>query len=182
MCFAECPAYEVFECRDEKCGEQKCFDSCIAAEDTPCVNNCFCADGYRRINGICIPENKCPKQPITCDFDEVFDCRYRKCYGRRCLFEKPAPCDYKCYCTPGYEKIDGKCVHDKNCPLPNTEYKSCYSACTESICPGVRYNEGACADCFPGCGCKEGFVLSFDRTCIEPDQCPPWIHHGYGLL
>ena len=152
----ECPANEVFDCRNPTCGEQGCFWLCMPAPDTPCVNKCFCADGYRRINGICIPEKKCPKKMITCNEYEVFECRETD----------NVPCEYKCYCG----NIDGKCV---KCPMPNTEYRTCVNPCTEPSCANPTTALIKCAyACEDGCYCKEGFVKSDDGSCIKLDQCP----------
>ncbi|CAO1396965.1 unnamed protein product [Diamesa tonsa] len=180
----DCPANEVFDCRHPTCGERGCFVLCRPDKDTPCENRCFCADGYYRENGICIPEDKCPKEPITCDVNEVFECRNPTCDDEGCfMMGRPCqnvPCQYKCYCAPGLVRIDGKCVSRKKCfspieecLMPNTEYKTCVNPCTQPSCANPTTALIKCAyACVDGCFCSEGFYKSDDGSCIELDQCP----------
>ncbi|CAO1396939.1 unnamed protein product [Diamesa tonsa] len=180
----DCPANEVFDCRHPICGERGCFVLCRPDKDTPCENRCFCADGYYRENGICIPEDKCPKEPITCDVNEVFECRNPTCDDEGCfMMGRPCqdvPCQYKCYCAPGLVRIDGKCVSRKKCfkpieecLMPNTEYRTCVNPCTQPSCANPTTALIRCAyACVDGCFCREGYYMSDDGACIQLDQCP----------
>ena len=169
-CFKDqCPANEVFECRDEKCGEQRCFESCIATEKNLCINKCFCADGFKRMNGICIPENKCPKEIFTCNPDEVFECRELNCDD--CPF--PPPCEFKCYCAPGLVQIDGKCIPERDiCLKPNTEYSTCGYTCEGQSCTKPKEYRNCVLECGAGCFCKKGFILDDKGNCVLIETCP----------
>ena len=169
------PANEVYDCRHPKCGEITCFRSCYADPVVPCVNKCFCADGYHRINGICIPFDKCPKEMITCNADETFECREPVCTGLDCFMtERPLTgsptvpsCEYKCYCAVGLENIHGECVPIR-CSMRKAEYKICFNPCTEPSCENLTDCHQTCVN---GCFCKDGYYKRFDGECVLLDHC-----------
>ena len=146
--------------------------SCKPEPGTPCVNKCFCADGYRRINGICFPEDMCD-EIVPCNADETFECRKPDFSVQRIPIDDSPPCEYKCYCAPGLVNIDGQCVPVKKCSMPNTVYRTCVNPCKEPSCAhpmtAIINCDYACVD---GCHCKEGYVKNYDGSCIEPYQCP----------
>uniref|UniRef100_A0A1B0D8S3 EGF-like domain-containing protein n=1 Tax=Phlebotomus papatasi TaxID=29031 RepID=A0A1B0D8S3_PHLPP len=176
----ECPLHEVYA----TCGNT-CYDECGKTKSDcqggKCYAGCYCEKGYKRIDGVCVPEIKC-EYPKCSGPNEI----YSKCgttcnedctrTHKECLSE---PCSPGCYCEPYYKRVDGECVPEEDCPLlecPVHEvYSSCGNACydecgkTKSDCEGGK--------CYAGCYCEKGFKR-IDGVCVPDYKCESSICPG----
>ncbi|XP_055698631.1 zonadhesin-like [Phlebotomus papatasi] len=136
-----------------------------------CEEGCFCASGFSRVNGQCLPNELCP----TCEENEEYQSCGNYCL-ERCgnpLCPADLPCDSGCFCKPGFKR-DGKvCVPEKQCPPqcqgPNEVYSTCGNNCTD-LCPDP--NRFCTLECYNGCFCAEGFSRpDYNSPCIPTEQC-----------
>uniref|UniRef100_A0A1B0CYV0 TIL domain-containing protein n=1 Tax=Phlebotomus papatasi TaxID=29031 RepID=A0A1B0CYV0_PHLPP len=136
-----------------------------------CEEGCFCASGFSRVNGQCLPNELCP----TCEENEEYQSCGNYCL-ERCgnpLCPADLPCDSGCFCKPGFKR-DGKvCVPEEQCPPqcqgPNEVYSTCGNNCTD-LCPDP--NRFCTLECYNGCFCAEGFSRpDYNSPCIPTEQC-----------
>ena len=184
-----CPANEILSCRNPTCDGQRCGLAMQACLDVPCATKCYCADGFARVNGTCVPREQCNKPVII--VDPIVECipnaQYSKC-GSSCAeptcddptktnIACPYLCEEGCFCQKGYLKnYAGLCVLPENCPpkCPANEFFSCGSAGCEENCDNLGEK---CTivniTCDKKCFCKDGYVRQFrNGPCIIRDQCP----------
>ncbi|XP_063827347.1 zonadhesin-like isoform X4 [Ostrinia nubilalis] len=84
-----------------------------------------------------------------------------------------------CQCKKGYILAGDKCVLPRDCPPTpschgdrNATYKVCPSMC-QPTCKQPVLNVACVQGCAPdGCVCKPGYVLSDEKKCILPKDCP----------
>ncbi|XP_028178877.1 zonadhesin-like isoform X7 [Ostrinia furnacalis] len=84
-----------------------------------------------------------------------------------------------CQCKKGYILAGDKCVLPRDCPPTpscngdrNATYKVCPSMC-QPTCKQPVLNVACVEGCAPdGCVCKPGYVLSDEKKCILPKDCP----------
>ena len=73
--------------------------------DVPCVKKCYCADGFVRIDGACVPREKCPL--ICTDPNSTFNSCGTACEA---TCDNPNPmmctkdCVVGCFCNAGFVK------------------------------------------------------------------------------
>uniref|UniRef100_A0A1B0CYU9 TIL domain-containing protein n=1 Tax=Phlebotomus papatasi TaxID=29031 RepID=A0A1B0CYU9_PHLPP len=163
----QCPAFEVYL----ECGSS-CQDNCDKSQVCAdvCVPGCYCAPGYARVDGKCVPRKKCPAQ---CPENE----HYLSC-GNNCIdhcdrdrLDCPPDCIPGCYCNNDYARINGKCVPRKQCTQCkfNEEYLTCGNAC-QDLCDtsAVRCTD----ECIQGCFCKTGYSR-INGVCVpRKPYCP----------
>ncbi|XP_052739975.1 zonadhesin [Bicyclus anynana] len=143
----------------------------MACRPGPCRPGCNCIKGYlQNDKGVCIPEGQCP---IKCPENE----EYTDCYKNLDLSDPSATLTVKCrpcQCIEGYVRAkNGVCVtKEQLCEADrNTTYTLCPNRCV-STCQNPN---GVCSsECREGygCGCKPGYLLSDDKKCILPQDCP----------
>ena len=150
--------------------------------DVPCEKRCYCADGFARIDGVCVSREKCNNDPPPMDCKDP-NSSYNSC-GSACepICGKVTPlfcaenCVAGCFCKDGFIKDStGVCIPIEKCPKtscddPNAEYTECGSKCNQPKCSsiGLLYK---CLDvCEVGCFCKKGFLLDDQGKCVE--KCP----------
>ncbi|GAB0100410.1 hypothetical protein DMENIID0001_164500 [Sergentomyia squamirostris] len=153
-----------------------CYDQCgtdpTLCATYPSTDRCMCKDGFKRINGTCVPFYKCP-----CGENEVYltsnPC-YEQCYSnpKKCA---KIPSYGLCICQSGYVRIDGVCVPDSNCLCPENEEYTLSSKCIEEC----AMNENTCTEepTWNRCTCID-LYKRIDGQCV-PDtecQCPPNEH------
>uniref|UniRef100_A0A1B0GMI5 EGF-like domain-containing protein n=1 Tax=Phlebotomus papatasi TaxID=29031 RepID=A0A1B0GMI5_PHLPP len=170
---------------EPKCGDNeqyrdcgyRCKESCNSDDKScyyeKCESGCFCADGYARINGQCVPNERCIPQ---CGENEQYrDCGYRckeTCNydGKSCFYEK---CEPGCFCADGYARINGQCVPTDRC-IPqcptNEEFSSCGKRCSEDCSASDKYCRKE--PCVEGCFCISGYKR-VGGVCVPLAYCPP---------
>ncbi|XP_055677620.1 zonadhesin-like isoform X2 [Lutzomyia longipalpis] len=168
-CF-NCNSGEVYT----QCGNP-CLESCdrnVLFCPALCEEGCFCAPGFSRIKGQCLPNELCP----TCGENE----EYQNC-GSHCLelcghppCPLDIPCNGGCFCKPGFKRLGKDCIPEDQCPAqctnPNEVYSDCGNNCTD-LCPDP--NRFCTLDCYSGCFCAEGYSRpDYNSPCIPTDQCP----------
>nr|CAH7720235.1 unnamed protein product [Callosobruchus chinensis] len=187
--YTKCPESEVFlnyrPCRES------CDDSDYKSCDREKIHSpgCYCAPGYRRKNGICIPKKECQTirandKNQECGEHEIYmsnkpchiTCRdligYKDCQGRQY-----AP---GCYCKPGYLKKDGRCIPKEEClEFKEKNSDSCgvnevylkYTPCLQTC---ADLGRGTCGEearrYAPGCYCADGY-LRRNGECVPEDEC-----------
>nr|CAI5821419.1 unnamed protein product [Callosobruchus analis] len=179
-----CPKGEVFlkhrscreSCDDQNCNEEKLYSP-----------GCYCAPGYRRKNGVCIPKEECLRardRNQECGENEAYirikpcliTCGDLKTY-KNCQERQYTP---GCYCKPGYLKKDGRCVPKEECQESKektsdscglNEVYSKYAPCLQTCADLER---GICNEearrYAPGCYCAEGY-LRRNGACVPEDAC-----------
>ncbi|GAB0086440.1 hypothetical protein DMENIID0001_005020 [Sergentomyia squamirostris] len=167
----QCSVNEEYKDCGYRCKE-KCFWKSKDCYDDQCESGCFCSEGYVRINGNCVPKDKCVKK---CPANE----EYLKC-GKHCSEDCSYPdscahdsCDEGCFCINGYKRVAGVCVPASNCPppkcsQPNEVYKTCGKSCDEDCTKSsddCRYEV-----CQEGCYCDKGFKRVRGR-CVPEENC-----------
>ncbi|XP_059611414.1 zonadhesin-like, partial [Phlebotomus argentipes] len=168
----ECPENEEYVYGN------KCDEDCSAkpgdCKDAECYKGCFCKDGFRRINGLCIPDTNC-----HCGKNEEYS-NGNPCFEdcTKTLLECVAEDVYKrCNCLLGFKRVNGRCVPDTACKCKAHESYRYSSACEEQC------NNGSldCSQdlCYKGCFCDEGRneEYTFGDRCHEScsenyDNCP----------
>ena len=72
-CFLnQCPANEIMDCRNPTCDDEGCcVEKGRPCRDVPCVDKCYCADGFVRIDGACVSRDNCFRE--ECPANEVYD-------------------------------------------------------------------------------------------------------------
>lgn len=124
------------ECQETgECGEN---EICKTDRDA-CKNECICKPGYRRVNGICIPEPVC-----TIDGDCKDPCLV--CKNGKCV-----PKD----CPAGQVCLDGECVDECDCKT--------LTGCSDNRhCKPTSYDKNIC-----GCGkCKGDCQTGCENGCF----------------
>ncbi|GAB0100412.1 hypothetical protein DMENIID0001_164520 [Sergentomyia squamirostris] len=165
-CPNNCPANEEFldcgsACQDNCDQSQPCTDQCL--------RGCFCKSGYARIDGVCVPRNKCPAE---CPKNEHYDSCGNTCTDS-CNSDRlfcPAICKPGCYCDEGYARIHEKCVPRTKCPpvCPENEY---YNECGNNCIDSCDRDRLDCPpNCYSGCYCNKGYAR-IDGKCVPRDQC-----------
>ncbi|GAB0100411.1 cysteine-rich venom protein 6-like [Sergentomyia squamirostris] len=155
------------------CGNP-CFERCdrnVIFCPYACEEGCFCASGFSRIEGQCLPDELCP----TCGENEEYsDCGngcLERCGANLCPID--IACTKGCYCKPGYKRLEGSCVPEGKCPPqctgPNEVYADCGNNCTD-LCPDP--NRFCTLECYNGCFCAEGYSRAdYNSPCMPTDQC-----------
>ena len=168
------------DCRDPTCLNEGCLLSKRPCLNAPCESRCYCADGFARIDGVCVPREKCNK---NCpDPNSTF-----KSCGTSCepTCDKPNPmicpkiCVAGCFCNAGFIKDStGVCIPIEKCPMPtckdpNAEHNKCGSSCSEATCKNPEGQSYECPEmCEIGCFCKKGYVKNEQGKCVSPETCP----------
>ncbi|XP_059622094.1 zonadhesin-like [Phlebotomus argentipes] len=174
------PRSNCFDCAS---GEQyyECSNSCLELCNAnailcpaECSEGCYCAPGFSRIKGQCLPSELCQKCGKN---EQFFECGSRcaeKCGINACPVD--GDCEPGCYCKAGYRRLGDKCVPESKCPPPecpneNEVYSECGNNCTDLCEDPSRI---CTLECYPGCFCAEGYSRAEDGSpCIPDDQCPP---------
>lgn len=151
------------------------------------VGVCDCIEGYRRLNGTCVPEWECPQWCPGLN-EAVSDC-YNECVNdRACPGVRgnttqicSLACQLgKCDCKNGYMRNKcGICVlaaqcADSNlsCSCPENESIQCVNSCTAKTCNDVT--SGANTDCASYCSYTCDCVKDFYRLysdCVPRQEC-----------
>ncbi|VEN34458.1 unnamed protein product [Callosobruchus maculatus] len=182
-----CPKNEVF------LKYRLCRESCDNPHNKNCDGEkfhspgCYCAPGYRRKNGLCIPKKECLNAKGTnkeCGENETYS-KNKPCVincgdlisYKDCQERQNAP---GCYCKPGYLKKGGRCVPKEECPeFKEKKSESCglnedylkYVPCLQTCADLERGTCGEEARRYaPGCYCAEGYVRR-NGVCIPEDAC-----------
>lgn len=167
----DCPEKECPDNEEWTLGND-CSDRCpdIACEGRYWYD-CFCVEGYVRINGECVPDKECDKCPEDKEWRDCGNPCDDVCPNTKVFC--PDKCYPGCYCKNGYVEINGKCVDPREyCPEdpccgPDQVYRwgnNCSFVCgmENQYCDtGLRL----------GCFCKEGFRW-LDGKCIPVEECP----------
>ncbi|XP_059621108.1 zonadhesin-like [Phlebotomus argentipes] len=166
----ECGTNEVFRygsaCADI-CGNT--IDSCLGSE---CYKGCFCAEGFKRIDGACMPADECAcgdNEEEKCDWD----CRYDSISLLNCNFSLSDQLrDFvKCaLLSPSF--ADSAKLKGETCGR-NEVYTDCGRDCQTTCdnmgvkCPITHII------CPAGCYCQPGYARIYeDGCCVEQDICP----------
>ncbi|XP_055677618.1 zonadhesin-like [Lutzomyia longipalpis] len=156
---------EVYTTCGKSCNED-CKKSSDDCKYDACQKGCFCANGYKRVRGRCVPEEDCEcpaKEVYKCSTDCDEDCSSNPydCWKQKC--------SKKCHCVGNYKRINGVCQPPANCQCPSNEEYTYNSKCSEqcntppSACAGEKE--------FFGCFCKSGFKR-IDGVCVPDTTCP----------
>ncbi|XP_018579390.1 SCO-spondin-like [Anoplophora glabripennis] len=182
---AFCGKNEVYyEC--QPCAAINCFESPPFFCPKICQNpGCYCAPGYLRQNGICIPEEQC-SSGFCGPHASYSECQ--PCAAINCGDRDPEVCldwciNPGCYCDPGYLRYNGVCIPEKFCPTAtcgkNEVYREC-QPCAAINC-GDRDPEVCLAWCInPGCYCKKGFLRK-NGVCVPEKFCSDLPQLALGL-
>uniref|UniRef100_A0A1B0D7N4 Uncharacterized protein n=1 Tax=Phlebotomus papatasi TaxID=29031 RepID=A0A1B0D7N4_PHLPP len=160
----QCGKNEVYKYSspcNEKCntGDQDCSQLSY-------YRGCFCADGYVRIKGKCVPNDNC-----KCGTNEKYSLSnvcLETCDGNPEIC-KDIPVEAGCYCASGYRRhTNGKCIPDTKCPCtdPNAEYKQGRTCEYECVPDSECVNQL----CFKACYCKDGYKL-INGSCLQESEC-----------
>lgn len=164
-----------------------CPLSCNSPSNQPCtlqcVPGCFCENGYVRDDrGNCILPEDCPQQKCLKKHEKYDGCNAHENCQHTCDKPMGGKCPRKCYsgciCEAGFLRdAQWDCIPKSDCPKPickknNEERSECGVSICEATCDDPDKPFHCKAPCFPGCGCKSGFVRDSNRNCIPLDQCP----------
>nr|XP_042894714.1 zonadhesin isoform X7 [Parasteatoda tepidariorum] len=185
----------------QKCGINEEYYDCVPTCKNTCENynqknvacplyckqGCGCKKGFvRRKDGKCVRPEKCDKKPESCSHEGE---EFKSC-GFPCeatcstvhfkhLLKCPKPCKPGCFCKDGLVRdYQNNCIKPENCNkhVPNCdinqEFYECMPICKRTCMTHHSLEAFCTTDCFPGCFCKEGFVMNKDGECVEPEQCP----------
>ncbi|XP_055715950.1 fibrillin-2-like [Phlebotomus papatasi] len=175
----QCGSHEEYRECGYRCKE-KCYVDKKECKYEQCEAGCFCQEGYVRINGICLPQDKCAKK---CPPNE----EYTHC-GKRCNEDCNASegscnnsaCEQGCFCINGYKRVAGVCVPDTNCPCPRNEEYVYGNKCEEDC----NSSSEECRDtaCYKGCFCEEGYKR-INGFCQKMTNCAcPIPNQRYQVL
>ncbi|XP_059620556.1 zonadhesin-like, partial [Phlebotomus argentipes] len=172
----------------------RCHESCRQSyHDCPkdeSYRDCFCKEGFVRVNGMCQPFDKCP-----CNDNEVFtygnSCEEECKYGDQDCAEESS--SKGCFCDDGYVRINGLCVLGSNCGCGENEEYANSNECSEDCsktwndcreepsafrCVCLRHYKRIDGKCVKdvNCPCPENEVFSHSTECDEtcgttPDEC-----------
>lgn len=163
-----CPAGEIERCI-APCSELCDSGNCPAT--TPCVRQCTCPDGQKRLaDGTCVAANTCP---LNCPTGEVEGCINRcseLCDSRGCSAQ--VPCVRQCICPAGQKRLaDGTCVPENTCPLncPTGESEGCINRCSE-LCISTGCTPQV--PCVRQCKCPAGRYRLPNGNCVPESSCP----------
>ena len=122
----KCKTNEVFECRNPTCDDEGCcVEKSRPCKDVPCVDKCYCADGFVRIDGVCAPREKCKE--ICTDPNSTFNSCGTSCEAT-CNAGLMMPntlicikdCVAGCFCNAGFIKdSSGICIPIEDCLSKN---------------------------------------------------------------
>lgn len=150
------------------------------------TNKCDCKDGYRRLNGTCIPETQCPQ--YCPGQNEVKVSCYNECLNTRACPGVVGPdqtctnqtCTVGCDCRSGYNRNEcGICVPEAECSTgcscPSNESVQCVNSCSKNTCEIVVSGVlRKCAGyCSKTCECDEGFARLNGNfgECVPEKEC-----------
>uniref|UniRef100_A0A0N4ZGD6 TIL domain-containing protein n=1 Tax=Parastrongyloides trichosuri TaxID=131310 RepID=A0A0N4ZGD6_PARTI len=155
---------------------------------------CICKKGFVLYHQRCVPESKCPSQPITTSKPSIITCGknmiWQECPSKceeSCFEKLPSFCDLscdtpRCVCMPGYTKYLGSCIPVSMCPSlttskpnkcsKNSKYQQvpdCVRYCKEGTvkkyCSSEYKNKRACV-------CVEGYIKDkMTKECIPRKEC-----------
>uniref|UniRef100_A0A1B0D7N3 TIL domain-containing protein n=1 Tax=Phlebotomus papatasi TaxID=29031 RepID=A0A1B0D7N3_PHLPP len=145
--------------------EEECSSGPSDCKDSECYKDCFCQDGYRRVNGLCVPDSEC-----SCGENEEYS-NGNECFEdctktlEDCVLE---PIYKRCNCKLGYKRMFGKCVPDSLCKCNENESYKYGSECEEKC----SFGSTDCSQelCYKGCFCNEGYVR-LDGKCVPGSNC-----------
>uniref|UniRef100_A0A1B0D4C2 EGF-like domain-containing protein n=1 Tax=Phlebotomus papatasi TaxID=29031 RepID=A0A1B0D4C2_PHLPP len=176
---SECPPYEVYI----TCGNS-CYDECgkikSDCQSGKCYEGCYCQDGYKRIDGVCVPEFKCePVIPKCQGQNEIYKKCGKTCYEdcsktqKDCYYEA---CTSGCFCKPNFKRVDGSCVPEDECPPPECPANEVYITCGNSCYDECGKSKSDCQSgkCYQGCYCQDGYKR-IDGVCVPKFKCEPLI-------
>lgn len=163
---------EIFKACGSDCDEQ-CDSNSVCTEQ--CSEGCFCKRNFVRINGQCVPKDKCSQ---SCDRNQVYNsCGLRckeNCDDTLCLRVREI-CQPGCFCKDGYKDVNGKCLPPGQCSTDivteecaeNEIFKRCGNNCDEKC----DHSLSDCTkSCRRGCFCLNGYVR-IDRKCVKRREC-----------
>ncbi|KAG6453477.1 zonadhesin isoform X2 [Manduca sexta] len=155
-----------------------------------CKPACRCKENYWRLNGVCVPYEKCRKSRCPEHETEVLcksACSENECPRREgsSSFACPAVClGPGCACERNYSRAsNGTCIPTIECPpfdcsaRPNEMYVACPS-CVSDSCEDIGKTRDSCSrwaliePCTPACRCATGFNRNDDGVCVPTAQCP----------
>ncbi|GBP26745.1 Inducible metalloproteinase inhibitor protein [Eumeta japonica] len=207
MPYKNCPKHEHWEecpgvCpRDSCAGLNPKYECPPEYVDQSCNPDCVCDKGYlRNDKGVCVPENKCPKNQI-CGVKEVWKPCRTFCPPQTCESiytdyncQVPQPCEVGCDCISGYlRNAFGKCIRSEQCPLaptpvidpeplptptpkpptkcgPNSRYVDCKTECSNEFCP--KNDSRRAVTCVTPEPCKPGCICNLNHKRSNTDgQC-----------
>ncbi|XP_059621107.1 zonadhesin-like [Phlebotomus argentipes] len=166
------------------CGKS-CLDECGKTRKDclyeKCYSGCFCLTGYKRINGVCVPEEKCEPEEQECEGkNQVYNSCGKSCLDecgktrKDCLYEK---CYSGCFCLTGYKRINGVCVPEEKCEPEEQEcegknqvYNSCGKSCLDEC--GKTRKDCLYEKCYSGCFCLTGHKR-INGVCVPEEKCEP---------
>uniref|UniRef100_A0A1B0D8S4 TIL domain-containing protein n=1 Tax=Phlebotomus papatasi TaxID=29031 RepID=A0A1B0D8S4_PHLPP len=174
----DCPIHEVYT----TCGNS-CYDECGTTKedcrDEKCYAGCYCQKGFKRIDGVCLPESKCEYLTTKCAGPNEVYIKCGKSCNEDCL-KSYKDCLYEPYINQDTEagELRSKPVKNKppyyesayeiipKCPK-NEEYLSCGPDCEDEC---SRRCSPQNTGCKKGCFCKNGYVRHGGR-CISLASC-----------
>ncbi|GAB0086436.1 hypothetical protein DMENIID0001_004980 [Sergentomyia squamirostris] len=169
-CEQKCPANEEHLLCGKRCNED-CSPSNKQCKKEPCVEGCFCINGYKRVDGVCVPIKNCPP-PECSQPNEVYKTCGKSCdedctkSSDDCRYEV---CQEGCYCDKGFKRVQGRCVPEENCVCPTNEEYKCGTDCDEDC--NTQLKDCWNKKCTTKCHCV-GNYKRIDGVCQPPSKCP----------
>ena len=114
------------DCRNSTCSDEICFTPTMLETDcfdVPCEKRCYCQEGFKRINGDCVPRKNCyDYQSDECEDPNAFynscgsACGEPKC-GEKLNDEELCTdnCVAGCNCNAGFIRYNGSCISGEEC-------------------------------------------------------------------
>uniref|UniRef100_A0A1B0GHG8 EGF-like domain-containing protein n=2 Tax=Lutzomyia longipalpis TaxID=7200 RepID=A0A1B0GHG8_LUTLO len=168
-CAKKCPPNEEFSLCSKRCSEE-CNVPEKFCKKEPCVEGCFCINGYKRVGDVCVPVSNCP--PPKCSKpNEVYttcgkscneDCTksWEDCTGEQC--------HEGCFCAKGYKRVRRRCIPEEECICPEKEEYKCGNDCDEDC----NSSSTECWEqkCSNKCHCI-GNYKRINGVCQPPANC-----------
>ena len=185
----QCPENEVYADAAGPCNEPNCEGwGCSTPRWTSWKPGCICAEGYTRLNGVCVTEQECRDEQCganahhsDCVYNERHCCNGHVCHGRKgkngqvhidktspasgapapATWAPPGPTNPWTTNTPGTAP-PGPTWYPTTGWHPDPTYPPTYAP------------EPAC---YPGCTCDDGYIWR-NGECIREEECIPECHDG----
>ncbi|KPJ02419.1 Zonadhesin [Papilio xuthus] len=176
-----------------------CPSTCSAPNEILCKKSCLdvgckCKEGFilSKLNGICIPPEKC-KGGNPCGKNATFSSCSNRCSYNYCPKDDSPPnyncalpyrCPSGCVCNLNYRRKsidDRQCILASECPpvnctRPNEVFDSCPSDCLQERCEDAGKDPVPCntfvLNCQPKCVCKANTFRNKDNICVPVSKCP----------
>ena len=186
----QCPENEVYTDAAGPCNEPNCEGwGCSTPRWTSWNPGCICAEGYTRLNGVCVTDQECRDEQCganahhsDCVYNERHCCNGHVCHGRKGKNgqvhidnrESAAPAPW----APG--------------PTPPADWATTFAPNTNTPGPAPTESNGAPwypttmhpdptyapePACYPGCKCDDGYILR-NGECIREEECIPECNYG----